>query len=49
MHTRVTIAEVLPGKVDEAIRLTREVVLPVARDQRGYWGLLSLVDRSTDV
>jgi heme-degrading monooxygenase HmoA len=47
MDARVTIAEVLPGKVDEAIRLTRDALLPVARDRPGYRGLLTLVDRVT--
>lgn len=44
---RTTTALVQPGKTDEAIRLIRDSVAPAARQQKGYNGLLHLVDRAT--
>lgn len=36
-----------PGKIDEIARIMRESVLPAARQQPGFRGLLFLLDRST--
>ena len=47
MHARVTTGQLLSRKEEEALRLTGEAVLPVAREQRGCRGLLSFVDRGT--
>jgi heme-degrading monooxygenase HmoA len=47
MHARVAIGQVTSGKEDEAIRLGREVALPHARQQPGYRGLISFLDRAT--
>ena len=47
MYARLTTGQIRPGKENEAIRLAWEVVLPVARDQPGYRGLISLFDWAT--
>lgn len=36
-----------PGKVDEIVRIMRESILPAARQQKGYRGLVLLLDRGT--
>ncbi len=47
MHARVVTVQYQPGKVDEAVQLYRESMLPEARQQRGFQGTMALVDRST--
>ncbi len=47
MHARVVTVLYQPGKVDEAVQLYRESMLPEARQQRGFQGTMALVDRST--
>lgn len=46
IYARVLIAEGQPGKMDELIDLVRNSVLPVARQQQGFKGLLLLADRA---
>ncbi len=48
MHARVTRMESKPGKVDEIVRISREVVVPEARRQAGLVGVVQLVDRARD-
>ena len=47
MHARVVTIQFQPGKLDEAMQIYRESVLPEARQQRGFKGIMALVDRST--
>ena len=47
MYARVVYTQVQPGKTDEAIRIYRESVTPVARQQKGYRGGILLTDRAT--
>jgi hypothetical protein len=47
MHARITSYEVQPGRLDERIRHSREVVEPLNRAQPGYLGRLVLVNRQT--
>src|SRR5437588_12693698 len=49
MHARVvfTQAQTGTGRTDEAIRLYRDAVVPAAKQQRGFKGMLQLVDRAT--
>lgn len=47
MHARVTTVSVHPDKVDEAITLFRDSVLPVAKEQQGFYDLRLLTDRAT--
>jgi heme-degrading monooxygenase HmoA len=46
MHARVTTFQVQPGKIDEVIDITRDSVLPDAREQKGFRGELLLTDRN---
>ena len=48
MNARVTFVQIVPGKLDEAVDLYRDSVLPAARQQKGFKGLylLTLTDRS---
>jgi heme-degrading monooxygenase HmoA len=36
-----------PGKLDEALRIRRESILPELREHAGYQGIIELIDRST--
>ncbi len=45
-HARVLLAEFQPGKTDEGLQIVRDSILPVARQQSGYKGYLSLTDRT---
>jgi len=47
MNARVTIVQVLPGKVDEAVDLYQGSVVPAAKQQKGYKGVYLLTDRNT--
>src|SRR5689334_5197638 len=44
MRARITTAWIRSGQLDEAARLVREVVLPTARAQPGFQGVLHLAD-----
>ncbi len=48
MNARVTFVQIVPGKLDEAVDLYRDSVLPAAEQQKGFKGLylLTLTDRS---
>jgi heme-degrading monooxygenase HmoA len=48
MHARVVTVQFQPGKGDEGTQILRESVLPEARQQRGFQGVMALADRSTD-
>ena len=48
MHARVSTAEVQPGRMDELVSLSRESVLPAARQQQGFKGGLWLTDPDTN-
>ena len=45
MNARVTIVQFLPGKIDEAIGIYRDSVVPAAKQQKGCKGLYLLTDR----
>jgi heme-degrading monooxygenase HmoA len=47
MNARVTIVQILPGKMDEAIGIYRDSVVPAARQQKGCQGVYLLTDRNT--
>jgi heme-degrading monooxygenase HmoA len=44
-YARLFTTQGAPEKMDEAIRITRDSVLPAARKQQGFEGLLLLADR----
>ena len=47
MFARVTIVQMKKDKVDEAINLFRESVVPAAKSQKGYKDIYLLTDRNT--
>ncbi len=47
MHARVITSQFQPGKADEVVQIYRESMLPEARQQRGFKGVMFLVDHST--
>ncbi len=47
MHARVTIGQFPPDRVDEAMRVYNEHAVPAMREQRGFRGVLMLVDGAT--
>ncbi len=47
MNARVTIVQIVPGKLDEAVGLYRDSVVPAAKQQKGCKGLYLLTDRNT--
>ncbi len=48
MHARVTRMQAKPGRVDDIVRISRESVVPRVREQKGFMGVVQLVDRETD-
>jgi heme-degrading monooxygenase HmoA len=48
MHARVGIIQVQPGKVDEFVRIFRDAMVPPARVQKGFKGVIVLTDRDAD-
>ncbi len=48
MHARVVTVQFQPGKVDEGTQILRESMLPETRQQRGFKGIIALLDRSAD-
>ena len=48
MYARVSTAEVQPGRLDEVIDISRDSVLPAARQQRGFKNGLWLTDRDAN-
>lgn len=47
MHARVTTVHMRSDKVDEAISIYRDFVIPAAQQQRGFRGAQLLTDRAT--
>ena len=47
MHARVVSIEMLPMDMAEAARIYRDVVIPSAKEERGFRGALLLTDQST--
>ena len=47
MHVRVTAVQIQPGRVDEAIRLYQESVVPAAKQQRGFRSTMLVTDRAS--
>ncbi len=46
MHARLTTSQYPLDKVDEALQIYRESILPELRRQPGFKGVMGLVDRS---
>ena len=47
MYARVTTTQFSPYRLDEAIHIAREQIVPAAQQQTGFKGFLMLVDRSS--
>ena len=47
MYARITTTQMSPYRLDEAISLVQEQVIPAARQQGGFKGYLMLVDRGS--
>ena len=47
MHARVVTVQIQPGKMDEALRIYRDSVMPAAKGQKGFKGGLLLVDNNS--
>ena len=47
MHAGVNYVQVQPGKMDEAVSIWQNSVLPASRLQKGFKGALMLTDHST--
>ena len=45
MYARVTTFQVEPSKLDEALEVTQSAILPAMKQQQGFKGVLTLVDR----
>lgn len=48
MYARTGSSQMKPGKMDEAIGMYRESVVPTLKAQKGFKGFYWLADRSTD-
>jgi len=47
MHARVVTAQIQPGKMEEAVGIYRDSVVPAAKQQKGFKGALLLTDPNT--
>ncbi|HQR79861.1 MAG TPA: antibiotic biosynthesis monooxygenase [Actinomycetota bacterium] len=45
MYVRTIVADVVPGRAEEAVRIFREEIVPVIREQPGYVRTAIYVDR----
>ena len=49
MHARITRVNVQPGKINDAIKTYRDIVLTASKQQEGFEDAILLVDRDTSV
>jgi len=47
MYARAVTIQVQPGKLDEAIRIFQDSVVPAAKQQKGFKSIWLLTDRNT--
>ena len=48
MYENATTVQFQPGQIDEALRILREDIVPVVKEQKGLISLCLLPDRSAD-
>ncbi len=48
MQARVTTMKAKPGRVDDIVRKTKESVVPALGKQKGFKGIIQLVDQAGD-
>ena len=47
MYTRVTTVQIQPGKIDEAIRIYQDSVVPAVKQQAGFQSTMLITDRAS--
>lgn len=47
MYARITTTQMSPYRLDEAVSLVRDQLVPAAQQQEGFKGYLMLIDRGT--
>ena len=47
MHARITIGTFQTGKLEEAIKIDRDSIVPALKKQKGFKGYYGLIDRKT--
>jgi len=47
MYARITTTQISPENVEEATRMTRDVIVPAAQGKKGFKGYLAPGDRAT--
>ena len=47
LHARVTSIQISPDKIEEATRITRDIIIPAAQREKGFTGYMALGDRAT--
>ncbi|MGO8949321.1 MAG: antibiotic biosynthesis monooxygenase family protein [Ktedonobacterales bacterium] len=47
MYARVTTVQIQPGKIDEAIRIYEDSVVPAAKQQAGFRNTMLITDRAS--
>ncbi len=47
MYARITTTQMSPYRLEEAIGVVRDHIVPAAQEQEGFKGYLMLIDRST--
>lgn len=48
MYARVTTSMAQPGKMDEAVQIVQESIVPVMKQQQGFKGYLLIADANTN-
>ena len=48
MKARMVTAQIKPGKIEEALRVYRDSVIPAAKQQKGYRGKLLFINEDTN-
>ena len=48
MHARVVTGQFQPGKLDEAIKIYRDSVMPISKEQKGFNGAFFLTNSNTN-
>ena len=48
MHARVVTAQFQPGKMEEMLRIYRDSIVPAAKAQKGFEGIMCLTNPNTN-
>ncbi|MBI4787624.1 MAG: antibiotic biosynthesis monooxygenase [Chloroflexi bacterium] len=47
MYARIATVQIQPGKLDEAVRIFQDSVVPAAKRQKGFKSIMLMTDRNT--